>query len=207
MAAVARRQARAVSARSGRSAAAATNFVFSDGERTVPSRSARASCRAQLTQARPCQRLHRVQGQARHADRRRRTRVHQRSQDRPFRTLAVRERDLRQAHQPFSAISMTGLGKRETVAEFGHGVFPDGLDFDAERGVVDHQRLFQSADPHRVRPVNRKALVEDNNPDFRRGDRAWRSPTVSSPSAAIRRTCVFPKEESCIRRRASSSKS
>ena len=57
------------------------------------------------------------------------------------------------------------LGTRETVATFGAGVFPDGLDFDAEGGVwitsVFSNRLI------RVAPDGSQRLVlEDNDPAF-----------------------------------------
>jgi sugar lactone lactonase YvrE len=62
-------------------------------------------------------------------------------------------------------ITEDGLGRRETFAEFGHGVFPDGLDFDAEGGVwitsIFSNRLI------RVAPDGRQAVVlEDNDPAF-----------------------------------------
>jgi hypothetical protein len=62
-------------------------------------------------------------------------------------------------------ISASGLGKRETVAEFGHGVFPDGLDFDQEGGLwitsVYSNRLI------RVAPDGLQSVVlEDNDPQF-----------------------------------------
>jgi sugar lactone lactonase YvrE len=57
------------------------------------------------------------------------------------------------------------LGKRETVAEFAHGVFPDGLDFDAEGGLwitsVYSNRLIRVASDGQ-----QQTLVEDNDPDF-----------------------------------------
>ena len=63
------------------------------------------------------------------------------------------------------AISQSGLGKRETVAEYGHGVFPDGLDFDAEGGLwitsVYSNRLIRVASDGR-----QETRVEDNDPDF-----------------------------------------
>ena len=57
------------------------------------------------------------------------------------------------------------LGARETCAEFGHGVFPDGLDFDAEGGIwitsIYSNRLI------RIAPDGRQTVVvEDNDPDF-----------------------------------------
>ena len=63
------------------------------------------------------------------------------------------------------AILANGLGKRETVAEFGHGVFPDGLDFDAEGGLwitsIYSNRLIH------VAPEGRQSVVlEDNDPAF-----------------------------------------
>jgi sugar lactone lactonase YvrE len=62
-------------------------------------------------------------------------------------------------------ITRDGLGERQTVATFGHGVFPDGLDFDAEGGVwitsVYSNRLI------RVAPGGEQQLVlEDNDPAF-----------------------------------------
>jgi sugar lactone lactonase YvrE len=57
------------------------------------------------------------------------------------------------------------LGARETVAEFGDGVFPDGLDFDAEGGVwitsIYSNRLI------RVAPGGEQhVMLEDNDPAF-----------------------------------------
>ena len=57
------------------------------------------------------------------------------------------------------------LGARETVAEFGAGTFPDGLDFDAEGGVwitsVFSNRLI------RIAPGGtQRVLLEDNDPAF-----------------------------------------
>ena len=63
------------------------------------------------------------------------------------------------------SISQFGLGKQETVAEYGHGVFPDGLDFDAEGGLwitsVYSNRLICVASDGQ-----QETLVEDNDPDF-----------------------------------------
>jgi sugar lactone lactonase YvrE len=57
------------------------------------------------------------------------------------------------------------LGPRETYAEFGPGVFPDGLDFDAEAGVwitsIFSNRLIRVA-PDRTQRV----VLEDNDPAF-----------------------------------------
>ena len=58
-----------------------------------------------------------------------------------------------------------GLGERQTQAVFGAGVFPDGLDFDAEGGVwitsVFSNRLI------RVAPDGAQTVVlEDNDPQF-----------------------------------------
>ena len=57
------------------------------------------------------------------------------------------------------------LGARETVAEFGAGTFPDGLDFDAEGGVwitsVFSNRLI------RIAPGgDQRVLLEDNDAAF-----------------------------------------
>jgi SMP-30/Gluconolactonase/LRE-like region len=62
-------------------------------------------------------------------------------------------------------ITNDGLGEKEVHAEFGHGVFPDGLDFDAEGGVwitsVFSNRLI------RVAPGGgQRVVLEDNDPDF-----------------------------------------
>lgn len=57
------------------------------------------------------------------------------------------------------------LGRRETFADFGRGVFPDGLDFDAEGGVwitsIFSNRLIRIA-PDR----SQRVLLEDNDPAF-----------------------------------------
>lgn len=58
-----------------------------------------------------------------------------------------------------------GLGERQTHAVFGAGVFPDGLDFDAEGGVwitsVFSNRLI------RIAPGGAQSVVlEDNDPEF-----------------------------------------
>jgi sugar lactone lactonase YvrE len=59
----------------------------------------------------------------------------------------------------------SGLGARQTVAEYPHGVFPDGLDFDAEGGLwitsVFSNRLVHVAPDGRQRVV-----LEDNDPSF-----------------------------------------
>jgi sugar lactone lactonase YvrE len=57
------------------------------------------------------------------------------------------------------------LSRKEIYAEFGHGVFPDGLDFDAEGGIwitsIFSNRLI------RVAPDRRQTVVlEDNDPAF-----------------------------------------
>lgn len=57
------------------------------------------------------------------------------------------------------------LGERETVATFGAGVFPDGLDFDAEGGIwitsIFSNRLV------RVSPDGtHTVMIEDNDPAF-----------------------------------------
>ena len=57
------------------------------------------------------------------------------------------------------------LGERETVATFGPGVFPDGLDFDAEGGIwitsIFSNRLILVA-----RDGTQTVVVEDNDPAF-----------------------------------------
>lgn len=57
------------------------------------------------------------------------------------------------------------LSEREAYAEFGHGVFPDGLDFDAEGGLwitsIFSNRLIRVA-PDRSQSV----FLEDNDPVF-----------------------------------------
>jgi sugar lactone lactonase YvrE len=62
-------------------------------------------------------------------------------------------------------VSRSGLGEREIVAEFGHGVFPDGLDFDAEGGLwitsVYSNRLIHVAPDGR-----QQVMLEDNDPEF-----------------------------------------
>lgn len=62
-------------------------------------------------------------------------------------------------------VTKDGLGEKELVAQFGHGVFPDGLDFDAEGGVwitsIYSNRLIRVA-PDGAQTV----LVEDNDPAF-----------------------------------------
>jgi sugar lactone lactonase YvrE len=67
-----------------------------------------------------------------------------------------------------SRFRVSGSGdfdQRETYAEFGHGVFPDGLDFDAEGGIwitsIFSNRLIRVA-PDRSQTV----LLEDNDPAF-----------------------------------------
>ena len=62
-------------------------------------------------------------------------------------------------------LTADGLGERQTYAEFGHGVFPDGLDFDAEGGIwitsIFSNRLIRIA-PDR----SQKVVLEDNDPAF-----------------------------------------
>lgn len=64
------------------------------------------------------------------------------------------------------ALSADGdLGPRQTVATFGAGVFPDGLDFDAEGGIwitsIFSNRLI------RVAPDgSQRVVMEDNEPAF-----------------------------------------
>ena len=57
------------------------------------------------------------------------------------------------------------LGERETMVTFGAGVFPDGLDFDAEGGVwitsVFSNRLIRVA-----RDGSQTVVLEDNDPAF-----------------------------------------
>ena len=65
----------------------------------------------------------------------------------------------------FAVRACGDLGARETVAEFGAGTFPDGLDFDAEGGVwitsVFSNRLI------RIAPGGaQRVLLEDNDPAF-----------------------------------------
>lgn len=62
-------------------------------------------------------------------------------------------------------ITDEGLGAREIHAQFGHGVFPDGLEFDAEGGIwitsIFSNRLI------RVAPDGNQAVfLEDNDPAF-----------------------------------------
>jgi sugar lactone lactonase YvrE len=62
-------------------------------------------------------------------------------------------------------LTRDGLGERQTHAEFGHGVFPDGLDFDAEGGIwissVYSNRLI------RVAPDGSQSVVlEDGDANF-----------------------------------------
>jgi sugar lactone lactonase YvrE len=62
-------------------------------------------------------------------------------------------------------ITRDGLGPRQTHVEYGHGVFPDGLDFDAEGGLwitsIYSNRLIRVA-PDRSQSV----VLEDNDPAF-----------------------------------------
>jgi sugar lactone lactonase YvrE len=65
----------------------------------------------------------------------------------------------------FALLTDGDLGRRETVAEFGTGTFPDGLDFDAEGGIwitsVFSNRLI------RIAPGgDQSVLLEDNDPAF-----------------------------------------
>ena len=62
-------------------------------------------------------------------------------------------------------ITRDGLGERQTHATFGAGVFPDGLDFDAEGGIwitsIFSNRLI------RIAPDGAQTVVmEDNDPVF-----------------------------------------
>jgi sugar lactone lactonase YvrE len=90
------------------------------------------------------------------------------------------------------ALSASGLGKRETVAEYGHGVFPDGLDFDAEGGLwitsIYSNRLIRLAPDGRQRAVledNDPTFVDDIEAAFARGELAHRgNPQV--PATCIR---------------------
>jgi hypothetical protein len=62
------------------------------------------------------------------------------------------------------ALKGDGLGRRETVAEFGEGIFPDGFEFDAEGGIwiasVVSNRLLRIA-PDRSRHV----VLDDSDPE------------------------------------------
>jgi hypothetical protein len=62
------------------------------------------------------------------------------------------------------ALKGEGLGARETVAEFGDGIFPDGFEFDAEGGIwiasVVSNRLLRIA-PDRSRHV----VLDDGDPE------------------------------------------
>jgi sugar lactone lactonase YvrE len=57
------------------------------------------------------------------------------------------------------------LGPRETVAEFGHGVYPDGLSFDCEGGV-----WITSVISNRIIRVDtdgsQHVVIEDGDPDY-----------------------------------------
>ena len=63
------------------------------------------------------------------------------------------------------ALRGNDLGRRETVAEYGPGVFPDGLDFDAEGGLwitsIFSNRLIRVGTDGR-----QQVLLEDNDPQF-----------------------------------------
>jgi hypothetical protein len=62
-------------------------------------------------------------------------------------------------------ITKDGLGQKQIHAEFGHGVFPDGLDFDSEGGV-----WITSVFSNRLIRVDRdgaqQVVLEDNDPAF-----------------------------------------
>jgi sugar lactone lactonase YvrE len=62
-------------------------------------------------------------------------------------------------------VTKDGLGAKEVVCSFGYGVFPDGLDFDAEGGIwitsIFSNRLI------RIAPGGEQRVVlEDNDPGF-----------------------------------------
>jgi sugar lactone lactonase YvrE len=62
------------------------------------------------------------------------------------------------------ALQGDGLGPRETVAEFGEGIFPDGFEFDAEGGIwiasVVSNRLL------RIAPDGSQTVVlDDGDPE------------------------------------------
>jgi sugar lactone lactonase YvrE len=57
------------------------------------------------------------------------------------------------------------LGKRQTVAEFPHGVFPDGLDFDAEGGLWITS-IFSNRLVHVAPDARQRVVLEDNDPAF-----------------------------------------
>ena len=69
------------------------------------------------------------------------------------------------------------LGPRQTVAEFGEGVFPDGFEFDAEGGIwiasVVSNRLL------RIAPDGSQSVfLEDADP------RRWHAPSATTPRTA-----------------------
>jgi sugar lactone lactonase YvrE len=83
------------------------------------------------------------------------------------------------------------LSRSEIFAEYGHGVFPDGLDFDAEGGLwitsIYSNRLIRVAPDRSQRVVledNDPAFVERMETAFARGELAAGHPEV--PAARIR---------------------
>ena len=62
------------------------------------------------------------------------------------------------------AVNGDGLGARETVAEFGEGIFPDGFAFDAEGGIwiasVVSNRLLRIAPDG-----SRSVVLDDGDPE------------------------------------------
>jgi sugar lactone lactonase YvrE len=62
-------------------------------------------------------------------------------------------------------LTREGLGERQTYAQFGHGAFPDGLDFDAEGGIwitsIFSNRLIRVASDR-----SQTVVLEDNDAAF-----------------------------------------
>jgi sugar lactone lactonase YvrE len=85
------------------------------------------------------------------------------------------------------------LGRRETVTEYGHGVYPDGLAFDAEGAVwmtsVLSNRLIRVA-----ADGTQQVLIEDNDPaEMERIERIYQAgkldqATMTSPRPGIMRS-------------------
>jgi sugar lactone lactonase YvrE len=62
-------------------------------------------------------------------------------------------------------VTREGLGERQICARFGPGVFPDGLDFDAEGGVWITS-VFSNRLIHVAPDGSQRVVLEDNDPAF-----------------------------------------
>jgi len=77
-------------------------------------------------------------------------------------------------------LTNTGLGPRETVAEYGPGTFPDGLEFDAEGGLWITSILSNRV--IRIHRGEQTVILEDSDPEhLARIEQAFRAGELDRP--------------------------